>query len=220
MEKCFKCEEDASRTDLYFVWQKANFKGVTEIGICNDCIKPYLPRKILKLIGAIFICLCLLVMIVLAGSETEFEWSWWPVLMMFFAAYQAYQWFSEFTNSGNANNVEPNVLQSKLTEILDIDKKMYQKIIINWQAFQEKQQSAKVTKSDLTNPDFLSSVRTPFSFDQSLSVELKIIPETFDFNSLPAYFNAEEKELLKETITLFRQEKINALKEKYLNKNN
>ena len=230
--KCIVCEEDASRTDLYFIWHNGDFKGVSEISICKECIKPYLPRKTGKLIGAIFICILLLVFIILLLSvETDgFDFNWWQLIVLFGAAYQAYQWFSDYSSSGDVTNIDDAVLQTKMADILGKTKLIKGSVIINWEALKEKQQSMKVAVTDFTNPDFLASVRTPISLGTSggtSRIELELIPETSEINYLPKYFNDEDKELLKESINQLRQEKenahkanLNALQEKYLNKSN
>ena len=229
---CIVCEEDPTRTDLYMIWQNANFKGVAEISICKECIKTYLPRKTGKLFGAIFICVLLLgmVILVLSGESSGFDFSWWHILMLFGAGYQAYDWFSDYTKSGDVTKIDDVVLQDKMANVLGKTKQIKKMIIINWGALKEKQQTMKGTVTDFTDTDFMASVRVPISIATSGNasrIELEVITETYDFNKLPKYFNDEDKELLKESINLFRQEKINehnekikALQEKYLNKSN
>ena len=230
--KCIVCEEDPTRSDLYMIWQNANFKGVAEISICNECIKPYLPRKTGKLFGAIFICILFVAIPILAlSSETDgFDFSWWHILMLFGAGYQAYEWFSDYSKGGDVTMIDNAVLQAKMADVLGKTKQIKESVVINWEALKEIQQSRKVTVTDFADTDFMASVRTPILLDTSSGasrIKLELIPETSELNNLPKYFNDEDKELLKESVNLFRQEKINehkekidALQEKYLNKNN
>ena len=230
--KCIACEEGATRTDLYIIWQNGNFKGVAEIGICNECIKQYLPQKIGALLGAILICICLLVIIIvtLSGEAGGFDFNWWHTIMMLYAAYQAYQWFSDYASSGDVTKIEDVVLQTKMADVLGKTKQIKKSVVINWEALKEIQQSRKVTVTDFADTDFMASVRTPISLETSNGasrIELELISETSELNNLPKSFNDEDKELLKESINQLRQEKedahkanINELQEKYLSNSN
>jgi len=192
------------------IYKGVALKGAAEIGICNECIKPYLPRKKSKLFGAILICICLLGIIVLILSGVEYKFSWWYTLMLLFAAYQAYQWFSEYVASGDVTKIDSSVLQNILSEILNDKTQIDEKVIINWDVLNEKRKSLKVTASNFADTDFMKSVRTPISIKTSSEdspVWLELIPEVIDFNCLPDSFNDEDKELLKESIRIFRQEK-------------
>jgi len=213
MDKCVKCEEDATRTDLYYIWQKANFMGVVEIGICNDCIKPYLPRKTGKLIAAILLAISILgVVIILLFSSVETNVSWWFVIIMLFAPYQVYQYYSDYKKSGDVTCADAVVLEDNLGEIVGDIGHIGEKIVFNWQALQEKRESLKYTVSYFTKHDFMSFVRTPISFGSS-PVELILVPENPDDSNLPHYLKEEDKELLIESIKRFRQEKIDAIKQ-------
>ena len=231
VNKCVVCEENAARTDLYMIWQNANFKGIAEISICKECMKPYLSRKTGKLFGAIFICILLLGIVILAlsGEAEGFDFGWWHVLMMFGAAYQAFDWFLDYTKSGDVMTIGNDVLQDKMAYILG-KTKIKEPVIINWEAFKEKQQSGEIAVTNFKDANFMASVTTPISLETSSGasrIALELIPETSELNNLPKYFNDEDKELLKESVNRFRQEKIdahnaeiNALQEKYLNKSN
>ena len=232
--KCIICEEDPTRSDLYMIWQNANFKGVAEIGICNECIKPYLPRKTGKLFGAILFSILWLTYIILplSGSvEIEgFNFNWFHIIMLLYIPYQVYQWFSDYAKSGDVTKVDNAVLQVKLVEVLGKTKQIKETVIINWEALKAKQLTMKVAVTDFTDTDFLASVRTPISIATSSNasrIDLEVMPETYDYSKLPKYFNDEDKEFLIESVNHFKQEKmnkqkekINALQKKYLNKSN
>jgi hypothetical protein len=227
---CIKCGEGATRSDLYLIRQYGSLKGAAEIGICNECIRPYMPHKTGNLIGAIFIGILILSLsiLMLSGESSNFAFKWWHLIMLFGAGYQGHEWLTAYTKNRNITTCDANVLLKSLANLFEHIRQIDKKVIINWQALKEKQKAGPVTISNFETPGFLVSVRTPLSLDipseyVQRPITLELIPDIEDFDIPQSLFykdkalSDDDMALLKASVRIFRQEKINAYKAKYRN---
>lgn len=201
MEKCVKCGGGAIRTGKFVIGSKdvfsfVKFEGAAEVGICGKCAKPYMSKKLTKLllsgIGMLIVGLFFLIVALNEGLKGNV---WAFVFMITGLGSGALSILSYVVNRSKISDSDQYLANMNEEDVLEITGKVLsgvseikEGVIANWPVLNSKRNAV-----DFSNPGFLNEIRRPFAIGTTGSkIELYRIGNTVteeDYMPVPGYGN-------------------------------